>query len=59
MQRPTNFNLMSAADQWDIDKGLGILDWDGNCDHQRDGMCPKCRRIWEEKFTVKIKKPKD
>jgi len=27
-ERPTNFFLLSAKEQWEIDKLLGILDWD-------------------------------
>lgn len=33
MWRPGNYNTLSAQDQWEIDKQLGILDWDG-----RSGM---------------------
>lgn len=29
-QRPANFDQLGAADQWRIDKALGILDWDGD-----------------------------
>lgn len=58
LQRPANFRHLSSEDRWAIDKSLGVLDWDGNCDHQRDGMCPDCRRIWEEKFDLEIKKVK-
>ena len=29
LQRPTNFSDLSAKEQWDIDKQLGILDWEG------------------------------
>ena len=28
-QRPTNFFYLTAEEQWDIDKTLGILDWEG------------------------------
>ena len=28
--RPSNFEELSARDQWEIDKELGILDWDGS-----------------------------
>lgn len=56
LQRPANFRHLSAEECWAIDKSLGLLDWDGNCDHQRGGMCPDCRRIWEERFDVDIKK---
>ena len=29
MKRPSNYFKLSAREQWDIDKRLGILDWDG------------------------------
>jgi hypothetical protein len=28
-ERPSNFFKLSAAFQWEIDKSLGILDWEG------------------------------
>jgi hypothetical protein len=28
-ERPTNYNKLSAREQWEIDKKLGILDWNG------------------------------
>lgn len=28
--RPRNFEDLSPREQWDIDKGLGVLDWDGS-----------------------------
>lgn len=28
-QRPKNFFKLSPKEQWDIDKQLGILDWEG------------------------------
>ncbi len=27
--RPSNFDELPEKKQWDIDKALGILDWDG------------------------------
>lgn len=30
MQRPSNFHELSSQERWDIDKRLGILDWDGD-----------------------------
>ncbi len=27
LQRPNNYAKLSARTQWEIDKGLGILDW--------------------------------
>ena len=29
-QRPRDFFKLSGAEQWEIDKRLGILDWDGS-----------------------------
>jgi hypothetical protein len=29
-KRPKNFFNLSGKEQWDIDKNLGILDWNGN-----------------------------
>lgn len=29
-KRPDNFEEMSAEEQWEIDKELGILDWEGS-----------------------------
>lgn len=29
-QRPENFKELDPQTQWDIDKALGILDWDGS-----------------------------
>lgn len=28
-ERPDNFEKLSAREQWEIDKELGILDWEG------------------------------
>jgi len=29
-QRPTNYFKLTPERQWEIDKDLGILDWEGN-----------------------------
>jgi hypothetical protein len=29
-RRPANFYQLSGEEQWEIDKQLGILDWDGD-----------------------------
>ena len=29
-ERPRNYFNLSTEEQWDIDKALGILDWQGN-----------------------------
>jgi len=31
-RRPANYCELSPQSQWDVDKGLGILDWDGEWD---------------------------
>jgi hypothetical protein len=31
-QRPDDFEELSPQEQWEIDKRLGILDWDGKED---------------------------
>jgi len=28
--RPSNYDTLSGEEQWEIDKGLGILDWNGD-----------------------------
>jgi hypothetical protein len=33
--RPPNFESLTSREQWEIDKRLGILDWDGR-DDRRD-----------------------
>ncbi len=35
-KRPDNYESLSAREQWEIDKELGILDWDGK-DGEEDG----------------------
>ena len=29
-ERPSNYFKLSAEQQWDVDKSLGILDWNGD-----------------------------
>lgn len=50
MQRPADYDNLSAENKWHIDKQLGILDWDGNCDHKPYTMCIDCKKRWVEKF---------
>lgn len=44
MKRPETYGFMSERDQWEVDKRLGILDWDGSCPHMNSLMCPECFR---------------
>lgn len=32
IRRPASYCELSPQGQWDVDKGLGILDWDGEWD---------------------------
>lgn len=50
MMRPKNYESLDGAEKWQIDKGLGILDYDGNCDHNKFKMCSTCKKAWKEKF---------
>lgn len=61
LKRPKDFCLLPAEERWAIDKRLGILDWDGECNHGVDcTKCPECKArmdshyIYEKK--VKIQK---
>ena len=48
LKRPPNFGHLSAREQWEIDKQLGILDWDGSCPHLKGNVCPQCiKKYWE------------
>lgn len=50
MTRPDNYFKLPPQEQWDIDKRLGILDWDGNCSHRRDSVCKPCEKRWDAKW---------
>lgn len=63
MQRPTDFNKLSAETQWSIDKSLGCLDWDGGCGHAVPGqkalnrvLCEDCQKAFNKKFYKRKKK---
>lgn len=49
-QRPPNYFKLSAERQWDIDKGLGILDWSG------DGLSEEDMKRFHNHYDAK--KPK-
>lgn len=34
LRRPKNFFMLTPREQWDIDKRLGILDWEGPESHE-------------------------
>ena len=51
-QRPKNFFKLSAERQWEIDKELGILDWEGDGLVQED-----YERLWKH-FGIKNPKEK-
>lgn len=44
-KRPRNYMHLSAREQWQIDKDLGILDWEG-----RD-LTPEDKRRMREHYT--------
>lgn len=48
MKRPSNYHKLSSQDQWEIDKRLGILDWNGSCPHLGGTPCTECKdRYWK------------
>jgi hypothetical protein len=48
MKRPKNFHNLSNSKHWEIDRQLGILDWDGSCPHNNGGPCSECEaKYWE------------
>jgi hypothetical protein len=55
LQRPQDFFKLSGASQWQIDKSLGILDWDGGCDHDPKKLCKECKSRFNEHFGLKKK----
>lgn len=52
MERPENYETLSASHKWDIDKELGLLDWDNNCDHKPLTMCADCKKKFKARFKT-------
>jgi hypothetical protein len=50
MTRPRNFIKLDSQEQWEIDKKLGILDWDGSCAHSDGELCPACKKVFRARF---------
>ena len=48
--RPKDFFELSPQEQWDIDKNLDILDWDGGCQHNKNELCNACRVRFNEHY---------
>ena len=44
-QRPKNFFHLPEREQWEIDKGLGILDWNG------DGLTKEDLKRYRKHYT--------
>ena len=44
MKRPSNYSKLPESEQWEIDKKLGILDWDGSCPHSSGFPCEACEK---------------
>ena len=51
-ERPKNFFLLPGSEQWDIDKRLGILDWNGGCSHDNEKACQRCTTKFHEYYNV-------
>ena len=52
--RPKNFFKLPMQQQWDIDKMLGILDWEGNDVSDEDNKRFKAHYETEDKTNMKI-----
>lgn len=50
LKRPKNYDSLDSYQQWQIDRDLGILDWDGSCPHYPQSLCDNCMKIYERKF---------
>ena len=46
-KRPKNFFKLSGRQQWDIDKSLGILDWEG------EGLTDEDHKRFQEHYKTK------
>lgn len=51
LKRPIDYPTLSADDQWLADRKLGILDWDGSCEHQREKWCKKCWQRYRDRAS--------
>jgi len=51
-KRPENYFSLSSQEQWDIDKKLGILDWEGKDLSEED------KKRFKEHYKAKISNPK-
>lgn len=49
MKRPKDYEKASEQRQWEIDKGLGILDWDGSCPHKEGQPCKDCAKKYRKR----------
>ena len=50
--RPQDYFSFDEHVQWEIDKQLGILDWEGDCPHG-SGLCTECQEKWNARFARK------
>jgi hypothetical protein len=48
LKRPRNYNKLTSSLQWQVDKDLGILDWDGSCPHQKGYPCAECIKKYDK-----------
>lgn len=42
LKRPADYQILHAEQQWLVDRKLGILDWDGSCEHLKQKWCAVC-----------------
>lgn len=50
MMRPEDYETLSPEDQWQVDKKLGILDWDGKSEVEIAGASLRLRLIGGRRF---------
>lgn len=46
LNRPVWYHSAAEHTQWEIDKDLGILDWDGSCRHRQGQLCEECSSLY-------------
>lgn len=53
LKRPAIFFCLRPEEQWAIDKGLGILDWNNTCRHNILIIeCHGCTKEWLDRFAT-------
>lgn len=44
LRRPPGYSKLPERKRFEIDKELGILDWDGSCPHSDGYPCENCEK---------------